>query len=129
MMDRPDMTGWWHRHTLRLEEPTILLNKWQRMHWAQKRKYQKDLTWSIRALGPIWPAPASRCRIHIIRANPKPYPDYDGMIGGFKPLLDALVTCGYIEDDSPGVIESLTAMSVIAPRQKGYTVTEIWIPK
>lgn len=98
-----------------LPEPTILLNKWQRMHWTKRREYHKALCWSVRAAlekeGITRLSPYKRCKIEIDRYSTQ-LADWDGVMGGLKPLLDTLVVCtktnplglGLIEDDNPNCI-------------------------
>jgi hypothetical protein len=31
-------------------------------------------------------------------------PDFDGLVSGFKVILDSLIKCGVLEDDNPKVI-------------------------
>jgi hypothetical protein len=124
-------------YEFRLPEPTVLLNVWQRLHWAEKKKYMTKLGWMVRAAVPTLPAkPLQRAWIHVERHNPKPFPDYDGLIGGLKPLLDVL-TCprlrhphglGFIVDDSQQFLERLTAESKPASRGKGLTIVRIYRP-
>jgi hypothetical protein len=131
------MEGWQIAYRLELDEPTILLNKWQRMNPFMQKKHKKRLSWLVRAAIKQPPAsPLHRARIHVIRGNPPPRPDPDGLIGGLKPLLDVL-SCprgrkpfgmGFIKDDSPLFLKSLTAESVITKRGQGFTTVEIWEP-
>jgi hypothetical protein len=41
----------------------------------------------------------AKARIKLVRRSPRSC-DYDGLVGSFKPLLDALVKCGVIQDDT-----------------------------
>lgn len=130
--------SWRLRYEIRIDEPYLLLNRWQRMHWASRRRYHERLAWLIRkAVGKNQPArPLDRCWIHVTRGNPLPLPDTDGLYGGLKPLLDCLVQrtarnplgLGLIRDDNSSVIEQLEAVAVKAPRKEGYTVIRIYSP-
>lgn len=135
---RPSMAEWEVRYRIRLDEPTILLNKWQRMHWSKQKKYQKDLHWLVRQKIDHPPAsPLFYSRVHVIRGNPPPRPDHDGLIGGLKPLLDVLQSrrlqnplgLGFIVDDNPLNMISITADSVVTKPGQGFTEIEIWAPK
>jgi len=129
--------GWELVYTFRLPEPTILLNRWQRMHWARKKRYSADVAWTVLvAIGQAPRVPLQEAWIHVVRGNPKPFPDQDGLIGGLKPLLDLLsmprgfkkVGYGFIVDDDPKHLKRLTAEAVVAPRGEGYTIVNIYRP-
>jgi len=96
-----------------LPEPTILLNPYLRTHWTKRRKLQLALAWSVRiAMAEqrqvIPPTPFARAVLRIERHSVKS-PDYDGMVGGFKMLIDCLLPVtprrpwglGVLIDDSP----------------------------
>lgn len=101
--------------TFSLPEPSILLNKWQRMNRWDRKKYHEALCWSVRAAlekeGIQRLSPFKKCKIEIDRYSPG-LGDWDGVMGGLKPLFDTLVVCtktnplglGLIEDDNPTVI-------------------------
>ena len=115
---------------LAIPEPTPLLNAWQRLHWAQRRKVAAH--WALlvlAALGPQRPAaPLERVRIEVVRHSPRA-PDLDGLYGGLKPLLDALVPrsprhphgLGVIADDGPAHLVELVARAAPARRGQGWT--------
>jgi hypothetical protein len=97
---------------------TPLLNVWQRMHWAKRSRLAKDIAWAVKAALPrkMMPArPLKQCVIHVERESTRE-PDFDGMVGGLKPLLDALqpaskrhpLGLGIIADDSPRCLLHLT---------------------
>lgn len=101
---------------------TPLLNEWQRMHWARRRRIGQDIAlWILarlpRAQHPE--RPIKRCRIEVERESTQE-PDRDGLIGGLKPLLDALQPrskrhphgMGIIADDSPKCVTDLQARHV-----------------
>lgn len=121
--------------TIRFElpEPTILLNKWQRMHWSARKRHAQQLAWQVRAaLGVMIKAPLERCDIQIERHSVG-LPDWDGLYGGLKPLLDCLVVCsprnphglGVIVDDSPKVVRALWARPVKCTQAEQRTVVTI----
>lgn len=136
MSARPDMTGWHQVFHMELDEPLALLNVWQRMHRFEKSRYQRRLQWLVREAAVPPPRPLFRSRIHVVRGNAPPRPDHDGLVGGLKPLLDVLACprgrkkfgLGFIVDDSPLFVDSLTAESVITARGQGFTRIEIWAP-
>lgn len=119
---------------IRLNEPTILLNKYLRMHRQARRKHTKELAKRVRdyvlevyGLEDL-SKPIARCDVHVTRGSAG-LPDWDGLYGGLKPLLDTLVVpskrnphgIGLILDDSPVVINSLVAEPTLAPRGAGFT--------
>ena len=48
-------------------------------------------------------APLPRANITLIRHSHRTL-DYDGLVGSMKPVVDALVTCGVLSDDSWNVL-------------------------
>lgn len=122
--------------TLRFEipEPTILLNRWQRMHHRERTRHAKRMAWVLRAaLGCGGRKAFAQCHIEIERHCNPPLPDWDGLYGGLKPLLDCLVVpsqrnphgLGIIEDDNPSCVLSLVARPMPAPPKEGKTVVTI----
>jgi len=102
-----------------LPEPTILLNQWQRMHWAKRHRYMKTLAWKIRDAVKPPRVPLQQCEIHIARYSTGT-PDIDGLYGGVKGVLDCMVVCtarnphglGLIQDDSPEHILKLDVVPI-----------------
>lgn len=103
--------------TIPLRTPT--LNEWQRMHWARRKRVGQEIAWAILAEHPQRRDPMKRCTVHVERTSTQA-PDHDGLIGGLKPLLDALQPAskrhpyglGLIADDGPKCITVLSAMHV-----------------
>jgi len=127
--------GWDLVYILRLPEPTVLLNRWTRMHYRRKTAYMHKLAWMVLAANQGKPQ-TTVCQswVHVERGNPKPFPDLDGLMGGLKPLLDVLVCpsmrnphgLGFIEDDSQDFLQKLTAHSVQTKPHQGYTLVHIY---
>jgi hypothetical protein len=83
-------------------------NVWLRMHWARRRKFATAMA------SEVWTAcrppklPLTRCKVLIERTSTQE-PDRDNLVGGVKPLMDALQPLskrhpyglGFILDDSP----------------------------
>lgn len=133
--------GWELAWSLRIPEPTVLinqLNRWQYMKQAWRvHAYKQRLQWHVLAAAGKKPQrPLHACWIHVERANPKPFPDPDGLTASLKPLLDVLICprgrkpygLGFIVDDSPQYLQRLTAESVVAPKKQGYTHVYIYRP-
>lgn len=101
--------------TFTLPEPSILLNVLLRMNRWDRKEYHKALCWSVRAAleseGYKRLSPFKQCKIEIDRYS-SALGDWDGVMGGLKPLFDTLVVCtktnplglGVIEDDNPKCI-------------------------
>lgn len=64
--------------------------KWDRLVWAK--------CWHVKPAKPL-----SRAKITLIRFS-SVAPDYDGLVGSFKPVIDALVKNGVLIDDNQAVI-------------------------
>jgi hypothetical protein len=109
---------------------TPLLNKWQRMHWAQRRKETEQLAWLVKNATKDYRdiEPFKKCHVLIWRYSSK-YPDWDGLYGGLKPLLDCFVVrtdrnphgLGLIVDDNPSVIKTLNATPCLCKPKHGKT--------
>lgn len=111
---------------------TPLLNKWQRMHWSERRRYVEDLAWHVKAVAGHMkpPSPLVLCAVRVERFNNAVTPDWDGLYGGMKALLDVLCApsnthpygLGFYVDDNPECVVSLTC----AP-MKGAPETRVYI--
>lgn len=89
-------------------------NTWVRAHWSKYQTIKKE--WLNRIYeatienygrGKFGP-PVKNASLTVTRKGLKIL-DYDNLIGGFKPLIDALTKLGYLEDDTNDVIETLSA--------------------
>lgn len=60
----------------------------------------------------------------VTRYAPRPL-DYDNMAGGLKFLIDALVSCGIIDDDNPSVVQSLTLAQEKVHKKDARMVIEL----
>lgn len=101
--------------TFSLVSPLPLLNQWQRMHWRERKRFQKALSWEIGMIIPrgCRKVPMERCLILVERFSNPPLPDADGLGASVKPLLDCLVMphekinphgLGVIRNDNPRCI-------------------------
>lgn len=103
--------------TIPLRTPT--LNEWQRMHWAKRKRVGQSIAWAILSEHPQRRDPIKRCYIRVERTSTQA-PDIDGLVGGMKPLLDALQPAskrhpyglGLIADDGPKCLLSLSVLHV-----------------
>jgi hypothetical protein len=120
--------------TFRLAKPTLTLNRLLRMRHWQRTKYARDLAIELRASYRTPPAqPLEKARL-FIRRHAVQAPDYDGMVGGCKLLIDCLLVrsdrhphgLGFIVDDSIDRLR-LVVEHVQAPSQaEQCTEVEIW---
>lgn len=82
-------------------------NQLLRKHWAiisKERIYWHNAV-NI-AIGSGRPKyPLGRAKLRFIR-NSSREPDFDGLVGCTKFLMDSLVNCGVIQDDRPSIIGS-----------------------
>ena len=122
--------------TFSIPEASILLNVWQRKHWTQRKKYHEELYWKVRKAlreaGHTPSVPMQVCRIEADRFSAQ-LADWDGVMGGLKPLLDCLVKrtdknplgLGLIEDDNPKcVIECPTVRQHKSKRKDASTTVK-----
>ncbi len=100
------------------------LNKWQRMHWALRSKAKKEWWQEIIAAcnGRVPRKRVKKKKKVVIVSYRKRKLDYDNLVGGGKPMLDALRKLKFIWDDSPEWLE-------IDYIQKLQTVGELTIIK
>lgn len=62
--------------------------------------------------------PLQRANITIIRHSFR-FLDYDGLVGSLKPIVDALVTCGVLSDDSWPVLGRWNVDQRFRPKAQG----------
>ena len=81
------------------------LNKKLRSHRFKNHKENKswDFIIDLNCSGKKPNAPLPKASISIIRHSYRTL-DYDGLVGSMKPVVDALVTCGVLVDDSWNVL-------------------------
>lgn len=98
-----------------------------RSHWSRRQKLLHDYEWIVAAhrLAPI----AGPVRLELERHSVGTPMDYDNLVSTGKQILDAIVRCGILPDDSPAVIIERHYSQVKAVG-KGYQKTVIrLIPK
>lgn len=115
--------------TVNIATPTP--NTWVRSHWSKYQKIKQqwfDLIWEATihhyGRGKFGP-PVQNASLTIERRGLKKL-DYDNLVGGLKPVIDALTKLGYLEDDTNDVIETLSAKQQIV-RSHAEVGTEITI--
>jgi hypothetical protein len=84
---------------------TPSLNKLLGMHWQDRRKLRPQYAWALKVAmqEADWAEPddalAPRMRVQIT-SHRKALLDHDNLVGGAKPLVDALKDVGAIRGDS-----------------------------
>jgi len=99
-----------------------------RMHYWHKAKERNRLALLIRSIAGKPVTPMESCIIEVVRYSTG-LPDWDGLYGGLKLLLDCLVVktdrnpsgLGFIVDDNPMVLKMLTARPVKCTRREQRT--------
>ena len=114
-----------------LAKPVKLLNETLRMHWSARRRYAKALSAEIAKAQPGILYPMQRASVEVVRYSVQE-PDFDGLVGGCKGLIDCLLVrsdrhphgLGFIVDDSPEHLEFTARHERAATRkEQGTTVT------
>ena len=88
---------------------------WQRAHGSRK-KWKTLVARELVGLAPR--KPFEFCRVLFTRHS-SVEPDYDGLVHGFKPLRDALVTYGFVVDDKNSNMKAEYVWAH-APAKNGY---------
>lgn len=74
-------------------------------HWRVRAGHAKR--WERAVWREVWPlkpaAPLTKARLTLTRCSART-PDFDNLALSFKPVVDALVKCGVLIDDTPAVI-------------------------
>lgn len=116
---------------IEIPEAVPLMNKYIRMHWAEKRKITERYAWLVRDyLGKWTEPPIEKCSI-IVERYSAGKPDVDAIV--VKPLLDVLVVGtkknpwgqGIILDDNPDVVQELIIRAKKGGRGQGKTIVRI----
>lgn len=101
-----------------LSKPTPRLNPYLRLHWSKRKKLQLAIANEIAVLVPYAARrqPIEHAIVTITRYSVGE-PDYDGLVGGMKPLIDCLHRLGIIVNDDPKHL-TLKASSVRCATRK-----------
>ncbi len=84
-------------------------NQLDRWHWTKKRRLRDECclrfeAWMRRRGIDKDALPRVRRRVHVVRYGARTL-DYGNLVGGFKPILDALRMQGMLVDDCPRWVE------------------------
>ena len=97
-------------------------------HWgrsADKKKWLNLVYYAIKEAKRRPPdEPLQSASITFTRRS-SAQPDYTNLVASFKPVEDALVTMGVIEDDSPKIIGYPTYRWEYAPPKKGGILVKV----
>ncbi len=121
--------------TLQTLEATPSLNAWAnkrgpyrygrlRGHWQSLLGHAWYVALSRRAITPAGFTPPARARLSITRESPQQL-DPDNLVGGLKPVIDALRRLRLIADDDPASLQ-LAVRQVRAPACATTLVLEPW---
>lgn len=87
-------------YELKFELPGLPKTLNARMHWAIKmkenQKWKKLVHFMTVGKRPLRPIP--RAHLTLTRFSTRE-PDFDNLVSGFKPIVDALVECKILEND------------------------------
>lgn len=96
------------------------LNKKLRSHF-HKNKKEND-SWDrmiyFKCIRKLPLTPLVKAKIKITRHSHRTL-DFDGFVGSLKPVVDALVTCGVLIDDSWKVLGAWEVDQIFRPKNKG----------
>lgn len=85
--------------------------KWKRAVWAK--------SWHFKPAQPL-----ERATLTLTRMS-STEPDFDGLVSGFKPVIDGLVECGIIQSDKMSCIGQPKYSWLRAPACKGKIVVKV----
>lgn len=105
-------------------DPPRSRNAADKLHWSERQRDRDAWKWLVheawaRAGRPCLRGPvAVRFRLYFKRGARR---DLDNCVGACKPILDGMVDCGLIRDDSARVVQSLE-MAVAVDKANPRTV-------
>lgn len=102
---------------------TPSLNKVKRMHFHAYRKLREQYENILRSRMTDIDVAYGLRRVDIIRFGSREL-DHDNLVGGCKPLVDALKRCGLIVDDSPRHVR-INYEQRKSPRKEARTVVTV----
>ena len=105
---------------IELNELPQSLNKKLRKHWSKNHK--ENSLWDTLIYQKVFrqlpPTPLKRAKLRIVKHFWRTM-DFDGFVGSLKPVVDALVTAGVIEDDSWKVLQAWEVDQVFRDKKLG----------
>jgi len=99
--------------------PKPLNRKLRSNRWALARENKAyDQLIACQCSSRIPNKPLQKANITLIRHSHRTL-DYDGLVGSMKPVVDALVTCGVLSDDSWNVTGKWNVDQRFRPKSQG----------
>lgn len=96
------------------------LNKKLRKHWT--KNHRENNLWDTLIYQKVFrqlpPSPLKKAKLRIVKHFWRTM-DFDGFVGSLKPVVDALVTAGVIEDDSWKVLQAWEVDQVFRDKKLG----------
>ncbi len=81
--------------------PNQLLGQHWRFRQEEAKSWHNEIGWRVAQKRP--PKPLTKARLHCMRRS-RNEPDFDGLVGSFKYVIDARVENRILHDDTPSVI-------------------------
>lgn len=96
------------------------LNTKLRAHWRSQRREGKgwDILVELHCSRKKPPEPLKRASITIVRHSYRML-DYDGLVGSLKPVVDAFVSVGVLQDDAWNVLGRWNVDQKFRPKKEG----------
>lgn len=109
-----------YRLFIQLDQLPKSTNVKLRTHWRGQRRESKtwDMIIALECSRRLPVSPLSKANITLIRHSWRML-DYDGLVGSLKPVVDALVSCGVLEDDSWTVLGRWNVDQKFRPKKDG----------
>lgn len=115
------------QYSFTLEWPGLpsRINQLHGRHWSRRHK-EREIWERVFSFAVAKPRqPIKKAKLKLTRFS-SVAPDYDGLVSSWKVIIDALVTCGIIEDDHMGVIGMPEFLWEKAPKNKGKVRIEVY---
>ncbi len=109
-----------------IEDLPELPNKFNWSHWTAKRNHNKKWGSLVRiCVGRKQPkTPLERAHVTLTRVSVR-RPDFDGLVGSFKAVLDGLVYANVLLDDTHDVIGIPTYLWEKGKPKQGFIKVEV----
>lgn len=104
------------------KRPNQVLHKHWRSNNREAQNWIEAVWKTVGAKKP--PKPLNKARLICIRYSSSE-PDYDGLVGSFKHVIDGLKACGVIQDDKSSVIGIPTYHWERAPAKAGRIFVQV----
>jgi hypothetical protein len=105
------------------------LNEYERMHYIKRHKlsrvFEKEIFYTLIGLFPAPIKPAEKKRRLIIDVHRRRLLDYDRLVGGCVPLVDAIKHLGLIVDDRPKWLDSEYRQTLVKKGEAPFVIIEI----